>query len=356
MRRILLFITDLEIGGTPTVVRELALRLREPGKVEIEVACLGRWGPVADQLQQYGVKVTALGARKQTDFKVIRKLIELIRQRNYDTVFSFLIHANAAAAYARWECPNVRFIQSIQTTQSRPRWHWLMQRVVHRAAETIVVPSESVANVAQIRSHVPVRKIVVIPNAVDIPERQSAAIPERKTIHVGFLGRLDPIKRVPDLVRAVGLLDPIFVLDIYGEGEARGAIEEEVKLLGLASRVTLHGRTDLPMQAIQSFDLLVLPSEAEGAPMVIIEAMAARVPVVGTNVPGIRDAISHEQTGMLVPAHGIHEMAQTIRLVSTDVELRQRLVTNAFEDVRKRFSWEMVLTRYRQVLNIDDQS
>ena len=47
-RRILLLITDLEIGGTPTVVRELAVRLREPDRVDVEVACLKRWGPVAD--------------------------------------------------------------------------------------------------------------------------------------------------------------------------------------------------------------------------------------------------------------------------------------------------------------------
>ena len=49
-RRILLLITDLEIGGTPTVVRELAVRLREPGAVHVEVACLSEWGLVADQL------------------------------------------------------------------------------------------------------------------------------------------------------------------------------------------------------------------------------------------------------------------------------------------------------------------
>ena len=64
-RRILLLITDLEIGGTPTVVRELALRLKRAvgERASIEVACLGRWGPVVSQLHAAGVPVTTLAAR-----------------------------------------------------------------------------------------------------------------------------------------------------------------------------------------------------------------------------------------------------------------------------------------------------
>src|SRR5438552_17156178 len=95
-RRILLLITDLEIGGTPTVVRELAIRVRRPPEVDIEVACLSKWGPVADQIREAGIEVTAFDARGVRDLvRVARKLLRLIRDRKFDTVFSFLIHANA---------------------------------------------------------------------------------------------------------------------------------------------------------------------------------------------------------------------------------------------------------------------
>src|SRR4051794_27398639 len=98
-RRILLLITDLQIGGTPAVGRELAIRLREPGRVEVEVACLAGSGPVADQLRDAGVQITALGASTIADFpKTLARLVRLIRSRRFDTVFSFLIHANALAA------------------------------------------------------------------------------------------------------------------------------------------------------------------------------------------------------------------------------------------------------------------
>src|SRR3954452_2535309 len=93
-QRILLLLTDLEIGGTPTVVRELAIRLNDPPNVLVEVACLSKWGPIADQLRNAGIEVRALGAAGVRDLGAIRRAIKLIRERRFDTVFSFLIHAN----------------------------------------------------------------------------------------------------------------------------------------------------------------------------------------------------------------------------------------------------------------------
>src|SRR4051812_17014312 len=93
-RRILLLITDLEIGGTPTVVRELAVRLNAPPAVEIDVACLKGWGPVAGQLRDAGINVTALGASRPWHLPAaVRAVRRLVLGRGIDTVFSFLIHA-----------------------------------------------------------------------------------------------------------------------------------------------------------------------------------------------------------------------------------------------------------------------
>ena len=86
-RRILLLITDLRIGGTPTVVRELAVRLHGDPDFHVHVACLDRWGPVADQLRNGGVPVTTLNACCSVDPRVLAKLVWLIRQEEIDTVF-----------------------------------------------------------------------------------------------------------------------------------------------------------------------------------------------------------------------------------------------------------------------------
>src|SRR4051812_22967632 len=243
-RRILLLITDLEIGGTPTVVRELASRLNAPPGVVVEVACLSEAGPVAAQLRGQHVAVHPLEARGVIHFpRTVARLRRLVRELRFDTVFSFLMHANVVAAVAAggWG-DNVRFIQSIQTTQPWPRWHWWLQSWAHEAAERVVVPSNSVALAARDWAGVPREKVVVIANAVDLPDLVSPRPEPRLPYRIGFIGRLHLVKRVPDLLRAVALLPAGYAtLEVFGDGPARGEITSVIASLELSDRVTLHG-------------------------------------------------------------------------------------------------------------------
>jgi glycosyltransferase involved in cell wall biosynthesis len=369
VRRILLLITDLEIGGTPTVVRELSMRLSTfRPSTEVEVGCLGRRGPVAAAIREAGVRVACFGASGPSDLpRVVAGLVRRVRRRRIDTVFSFLIHANTVAAIASRFVRDVRFFQSIQTTQPEPRWHWWLQRIVHHAAERVVVPSPSAAEVARQWADVPREKILIIPNAVDpalfqpqrsprlLPpgEAPSAAGQARAEVHVGFVGRLDPVKRIPDLLSALALLEDRFVLHIFGDGQQRSLIESLIDRFGLRDRVTMHGAIQSPEAALRQIDLLVLPSAAEGFGLVLIEAMAAGVPVVATDVAGIRDVVQNEQSGVLVPVASPGTLAEAIRRVAEDHALRARLVGRGLEEVKRRFTWEVVLPRYLSLLSID---
>jgi glycosyltransferase involved in cell wall biosynthesis len=354
-RRLLILNTDLEVGGTPTVVREIATRLHDPPRVHVEVACLGRTGPVVEQIQARGVEVTALGARGIVDLWAVRqRLVELIRRRRIDAVFSFLMHANAVAAMARPACGRgVRFLQSIQTTQLHPWWHWRVQAIAQRAAERIVVPSASVARAAREGARVPAAKIVIIPNAIDPASFEPSPVPRQdpRPYPIGFVGRLDPIKRVPDLVEAAALLGDLVHLHVFGDGPDRAAIEREIAGSGAAERVTLHGMVDGPAVAMRQIGCLVLASVSEGMPMVVIEAMAAGVPVVGADVPGIGELIVDGENGVLVPASvRPRELAEGVRRVAEDRGLRERIVARAGSWVRERFTWDRVVERYREVL------
>ena len=362
-RRILLLVTDFEIGGTPTVVREVARRLHNPPHVSIGVACLGSFGPVANQIRTRGLDVTALHATGPRDLRVIARLARLIQEQKFDTVLSFLVHANVAAALASTTCPGVRFFQSIQTTQPRPRWHWMVQRLAAGRAEKIVVPSPSVAEVAMRWSHVDEKKIVVIPNGIELPPALptpssvlgstslTAGSPQH-LLRIVFLGRLDPIKRLPDLLSAMPSLRDIAHLDVYGEGSQRQRLEKQIADLDLAKIVTLHGAITDPQSALAGADVLVLPSEAEGFGLVLIEAMAAGVPVVATEAPGIRDVVKNEETGLLVLVGSPQALTAAIRRVLTDAPLRNSLIANAFADVSRRFTWNVAIEMYRTLLGI----
>ena len=356
VRRILLLITDLEIGGTPTVVRELATRLNQVEHVKCEVASLGQLGPVGHQLRQAGVQVHALGGRGlRNAFAVLTQLIDLVRFGRFDTVFSFLVHANtmAAAASLFFSSGSVRWLQSIQTTQPSPHWHWKLQRRAHKRAERIAVPSPSVSHVAHQLAAIPLQKFVVIPNAINADDFKIERDHGSSAFRVGFVGRLDPIKRIPDLLHATKLLGDGVHLQVFGAGRERDSIVAEIRRMGINDRVTLHGSVPRPQEALKQIDLLVLPSSAEGFGLVLIEAMAAGIPVVGTNAPGIRDVVKNNETGLLVPVGSPPELAEAIRRVMDDSALRHRLVRRAQEDVRERFTWNAILPLYAELLELE---
>ena len=349
--RVLLFNTDLETGGTPTVVRELARRLPDEG-MQVEVACLGRFGATAEQIAGDGGAVTAFDLKPWQAPRAVSRLRRLVREREVDVVLSFLIHANVVAALASRSLPGVRWLQSIQTTQPYPKWHWVAQRWAARRAAGLIVPSQSIADAARVRSGIDPARVTLIPNAVDAADVVSEARPPRdpaSVLRVGFLGRLDPVKNVPDLVRAVLPLDRV-ELHIFGDGPDRSRIEAllaEPASRGkpIAKNVTLHGFTDR-REAWRQIDVLCLPSSAEGMPMVLVEAMAAGVPVVGRDAPGIRDVIDDGQTGRLFAApDDLPDALRRVRDVPRDAAA---LAANALEVVRRRYIWEKVIPAYRQ--------
>ena len=354
VRRILLFVTDLEIGGTPTVVRELAIHLNSPPGVEIEVACLKGWGPVADQIKAAGINVSAFGMRRGWQVRsAARRLGELVRERKIDTVFSFLVHANVVAALAARKLPEVRFLQSIQTIQSRPRWHWWAQRWAHRRAERIVVPSNDIVRVAGWRSRIPAAKCVVIPNAIDPDAFPGVEVFGGKTIRAGYLGRLDRAKNYGMLVNALEAARMEEAeLHYFGAGDDPTSLERGAGKLGL--RVYFHGAVARPQDALAQMDVLWMPSWIEGFGLVIIEAMASGVPVVACNGGGVGDIIRNEENGILVDdvALGYQQFAQSLRLLRDNPDLRRKLIENGLRTVRERFTWDIVLPQYKALLDL----
>lgn len=368
--KLLLLTTDLLRGGTPNVVKELSLRLRERGH-DVEVACLAGMGPVGEELVgaggrgltgevRGGVRVHALGASGPGDWAVAVRLARLIRREGYSHVYSLLMHANAVAAITTPLFRGVKFFQSVQTTQPEPAWHWAVQRRAAGLARRVIVPTASVAATVAARCDVAAEKLVVIPNAVDAaafdglgPGGDGAGGVGRVVFRVVFLGRLDPVKRVQDLLAALPLLRARgeFAVHLYGDGADRARLERLVPP-GLASHVTFHGAVASAREALQGAEVLVLPSEAEGFGLVLVEAMAAGVPVVASRAPGIVDVVEHGKTGLLFPVGDSAALARCVLRLADDRGLRRALVAAGRETVRRRYAWPAVLDQYERALEL----
>ncbi len=151
---------------------------------------------------------------------------------------------------------------------------------------------------------------------------------EPGTFLLGIVGRLVPIKDHASLFQAVALLqpqDPPAHLAVIGDGEERLRLEAIASRLGLDRRIHFLGwRTDLET-ILQELDVVICASKNEGTPVALIEAMAAGVPVVSTDVGGVADLIAHGETGWLVRPGDPPSLAHAIRRLLGDQGLRARL-------------------------------
>ncbi len=149
------------------------------------------------------------------------------------------------------------------------------------------------------------------------------------------------------LEAAAALPEAVFVL--AGDGPERGALEEQARCLGVADRVVFLGhRQDIPALLAQC-DLFVLPSLFEGLPLSVLEAMAAGKPVVATDVGGTREAVSHGETGCLVPPGDPHALVVAIRSLLADPGRAQAMGRAARARARAEFSAEVMVRRVSHV-------
>jgi glycosyltransferase involved in cell wall biosynthesis len=158
---------------------------------------------------------------------------------------------------------------------------------------------------------------------------------------VGTVGRLEPQKAHPALVRAFAKiatlrpeLDPHLV--VVGEGSERGTLERLIEETGLQPRVHMLGHVEPLTTLYPAFDVFALASVWEGLPLSLLEAMASGLAAVATDVGGVGDAIIHGNNGLLVPA-GVEEDLVTALLSLVDMRRRSELARNARADAVLRF-------------------
>jgi glycosyltransferase involved in cell wall biosynthesis len=165
---------------------------------------------------------------------------------------------------------------------------------------------------------------------------------------LGSVGRLVPIKDLPTLFRAMATLEengqPAHLV-IVGDGEDRTALTRLAGELGLSTRVHFLGwRSDLET-ILNELDVVVCSSRNEGTPVALIEAMAAGVPVLSTEVGGVADLVTHGETGWLVPPGDPAAMADGIRRLLAEPSLRTCLAAAGQAVALDRYDVARLLSR-----------
>jgi glycosyltransferase involved in cell wall biosynthesis len=146
---------------------------------------------------------------------------------------------------------------------------------------------------------------------------------------------------------------PAWTLRLYGTGPEEPALREQAASAGVETSVAFMGHTDDPAEVLADASVLVLPSRAEGWPLVLAEAMAVGVPCVAFDcAPSIREIVTDGADGFVVGAGNVASLAESVGRLADDEELRRAMGKQALASVR-RFSVENVTRRWdREFVNL----
>jgi len=243
-----------------------------------------------------------------------------------------------------------------QRPKRDPLHRWLYRRVDYAVAISRVIAQNLLAT-----HPLPAAKVGVIYHGVDVAEFERAR--ERREqvrrefgfgpdhLAIGIMGRLEPHKGHLEFIAMAERVAPVlpearFLIvggETVGEEEKAERIRARWRSSPVRDRIVLAGfRSDVPA-VLAAMDLFVFPSHAEAFGLVLIEAMAAGLPVVTSNCDGVLDVVEEGVTGWMVPPTDVDGLANHVLAVARDLQLRQKISRAAVEVARFKFSRERMV-------------
>jgi len=330
--------------GIARIVAGLARGLTPKGYL-VHACFLGRPGPLVAMLEAAGAYTVALDLPPGRSLSGAWRLWRELRRHKFS-----IIHQHAGGALitriARWATGAKIVLHVHGRVIEAQGFNPVPIRVQN--ADIVIASSQAVAQYVTGSTPRVVYAGVRIPSHV--PNRPALSGKRETTIGVG--GRLAPIKGIPNLVRAFGLLHPEFPearLEIAGEGPERGSIAQLVDELDLRNCVTLLGWKSDFASVLANWDIFVLPSLEESFGIAAVEAMAAGLPVVASDVGGLPEIVQDGETGWLVPAGDPGQLADRLRTLLLQPEKRVRMGIQGKNRARTHFSEDRMVAEFAEI-------
>lgn len=324
------------MGGSETVVLTLAREQLRMGH-DVTICCMYGDGPQDGRAAEYGIPVVHLrsSGKRLADIRALRAYLAT---EQYDVIHS---HWGVwlATALAGW----MRGIPRVHTHHSnQPRRLFLEHRLACTFTDKVVVLTPELEPYISKWVAVPKRKIVVIPNGIELETFRNAERVEIEGVApaapvVGMIARLSPPKDYSTYLRAaklVGERRPEVQFLAIGNGQNREQIEAEARELGLRNMHFLGGRHDVP-QLLRRMDVNVLATRHEGQGLGLVEGLASGCPSMASDIPATRYTLDEGRAGLLVPGQNPEALAEAILQVLGDPEICKRLIANGLRYAEK---------------------
>ncbi len=348
-------------GGPERVILDI-IRTQRENETPLENLVLsfaenGNCEPFLEEVKKAGFEGIRLPHDMPHLIAAKNDLVQILRQRKIDLLFA---HGHKARMVGWWAARQV----GIPIVGVSHGWTWqdwkvsLYEKIdqwMHRRMDKVVCVSQGQADKV-IRCGTPKERVVVIHNAISTARFEQEPDPtyreailsrfpgeKKPTLLLGGAGRLSPEKGFDVLIRAVEILaqkcaDHDFGVVIFGEGFLREPLQEQLLRSTVADRTILFGFTSELDRFLPHLDVFVQSSHTEGLPCVLLEAMAAKVPIVATEVGGTGEVVVPHETGLLVPAADPQRLADALAELLRDPDKRRRMGLAAKEQVERHFT------------------
>jgi glycosyltransferase involved in cell wall biosynthesis len=357
--RVLQVVLSLDPGGTERLVLELVRRLH--AHVPMAVCCLDRAGLWARDLQADGIVVSALGRMPGFQPTLGRGVAAAARSHRATVIHAHHYSPFVYSALARLFGSGARvvFTEHGRLSDAGPSMKRRMaNQIMSRFASAVYTVS------AELRGHLvdegfPPAGVGVIYNGIDVGPppsveerarvRHSLDVSDR-TLVIGTIARLDPVKDLGTLIGAVAQL-PIEVdvrLVVIGDGAERSALERAAAAQSASGRVCFLGQREDARSWLAGCDLYANSSISEGISLTILEAMAAGLPVIATRVGGTPEIVD-ETCGRLVPSRSRDALAAALLELGRAPHLRTELGAAARRRAETKFTIQRMVEEYRAV-------
>ena len=351
-------------AGAEVMLYNLTKTLHAELNTQVTVVILNP-GTLEQKLRDCGIPVIVLDESKLNGFQIFKQLCKIIDDIRPDVIHSHRNKENILGSIAAWHkhrTPSLRTVHG--ASEHRPPLHQLpkhitlfLNRVCGRFLQRhIIAVSADLAN--KLKNDYPESKIKVIENGVDIDTLLSSVVPSPSKndsfYRIGIAGRLVPVKRVDLFIDCALYLkhhhpELNVHFHIYGSGPLQETLAAQARSSQADGYIHFEGHTEDIPKHLQTLDALLMTSDHEGLPMILLEAMSLHTPIIAHAVGGIPHLLDQGRCGTLVRNHTPKAFAETIVNLIKHPEQYQQLTNLAFERVSQNYSATHTATAYLSV-------
>lgn len=337
--KILYVITSLGIGGAERLLVSY-LKLLDHKKYEFNVVAL--WEKPDDlkkEIEEY-CKVTVLKIKSRFSPSVVFHLAKLIRQTKPDIIHSHLFQARFYTGFAHL-ISNYGILITHKHNNVNPKKHnvfILLEMISIFLSKQVIAISNSVKSSLCKFELISSKKIFVLHNAIDYEKFFKIAASNKiligKPIVIGTICRLEPQKGINYLLLAMKIIltkFPTVQLEIVGDGSLLQELKELTGKLGISNSVKFFGKFADVIPFYSRMNIFILPSLYEGFGIVLLEAMSAGIPVIATNVDGIREVVINGVSGILIRREDPEAIADAVFKIIENPQMADTLVEAGLE-------------------------